>query len=176
MSDVNKMPEVLNDYRVYDENGSTLYGVAKFELPDFKSITQTIKGVGVGGEIEAPVLGQFESLETKITHNINSDWNLKLVGGQAVALEARGANQYWDSGANKYVMDTVRVVIRGRSKAMAGGSWEPASTVDATNTIETTYIKYEVNGKILLEVDKYAYKFVAGGEDIMQPIRDALGV
>ena len=134
MSDVNKMPEVLNDYRVYDENGSTLYGIAKFELPDFKSITQTIKGVGIGGEIEAPVLGQFESLETKITHNINSDWNLKLVGGQAVALEARGANQYWDSGANKYVMDTVRVVIRGRSKAMAGGSWEPASTVDATNT------------------------------------------
>ena len=143
MSDVNKMPEVLNDYRVYDENGSTLYGIAKFE---------------------------------QITHNINSDWNLKLVGGRAVALEARGANQYWDSGANKYVMDTVRVVIRGRSKAMAGGSWEPASTVDATNTIETTYIKYEVNGKTLLEVDKYAYKFVAGGEDIMQPIRDALGV
>ena len=73
-------------------------------------------------------------------------------------------------------MDTVRVVIRGRSKAMSGGSWEPASTVDADNTIETTYIKYEVNGKTMLEVDKYAYKFVAGGEDIMQPIRDALGL
>ena len=59
---------------------------------------------------------------------------------------------------------------------MAGGYWEPESTVDETNTIEKTYIKYEVNGKTLLEVDKYAYKFVAGGEDIMQPIRDALGV
>lgn len=93
---INKMPEVLNDFRLYDESGSTLYGVAKLELPDFKSITQTVKGVGVGGEIEAPVLGQFESMETKISHNINSEWNLKLVGGQAVALEARGANQYWD--------------------------------------------------------------------------------
>ncbi|WP_226870302.1 MULTISPECIES: phage major tail tube protein [Megasphaera] len=170
------MPEVLNDFRLYDESGSTLYGVAKLELPDFKSITQTVKGVGVGGEIEAPVLGQFESMETKISHNINSEWNLKLVGGQAVALEARGANQYWDSAANKYIIDTIRVVIRGRSKAMSGGSWEPASTVDSDNTIETTYIKYEVNGKTILEVDKYANKFIAGGEDLTQQIRKALGI
>ncbi|MBS6789976.1 MAG: phage major tail tube protein [Megasphaera sp.] len=167
---------MLNDFRLYDESGSTLYGVAKLELPDFKSITQTVKGVGVGGEIEAPVLGQFESMETKISHNINSEWNLKLVGGQAVALEARGANQYWDSAANKYIIDTIRVVIRGRSKAMSGGSWEPASTVDSDNTIETTYIKYEVNGKTILEVDKYANKFIAGGEDLTQQIRKALGI
>lgn len=173
---INKMPEVLNDFRLYDESGSTLYGVAKLELPDFKSITQTVKGVGVGGEIEAPVLGQFESMETKISHNINSEWNLKLVGGQAVALEARGANQYWDSAANKYIIDTIRVVIRGRSKAMSGGSWEPASTVDSDNTIETTYIKYEVNGKTILEVDKYANKFIAGGEDLTQQIRKVLGI
>lgn len=173
---INKMPEVLNDFRLYDESGSTLYGVAKLELPDFKSITQTVKGVWVGGEIEAPVLGQFESMETKISHNINSEWNLKLVGGQAVALEARGANQYWDSAANKYIIDTIRVVIRGRSKAMSGGSWEPASTVDSDNTIETTYIKYEVNGKTILEVDKYANKFIAGGEDLTQQIRKALGI
>lgn len=173
---INKMPEVLNDFRLYDESGSTLYGVAKLELPDFKSITQTVKGVGVGGEIEAPVLGQFESMETKISHNINSEWNLKLVGGQAVVLEARGANQYWDSAANKYIIDTIRVVIRGRSKAMSGGSWEPASTVDSDNTIETTYIKYEVNGKTILEVDKYANKFIAGGEDLTQQIRKALGI
>lgn len=173
---INKMPEVLNDFRLYDESGSTLYGVAKLELPDFKSITQTVKGVGVGGEIEAPVLGQFESMETKISHNINSEWNLKLVGGQAVALEARGANQYWDSAANKYIIDTIRVVIRGRSKAMSGGSWEPASPVDSDNTIETTYIKYEVNGKTILEVDKYANKFIAGGEDLTQQIRKALGI
>lgn len=174
--EINKMPEVLNDFRIYDENSDTLYGVAKIELPDFKSITATIKGVGVGGEIEAPVLGQFESLETKLTHNINDKWNLTMVGGRAVALEARAANQYWDSANNNYVMEKVRVVIRGRTKQMSGGSWEPASTTDAENTIETTYIKYEVNDKTLLEVDKYAYKFVVNGTDIMQTIRDALGI
>lgn len=103
--EINKMPEVLNDFRIYDENSDTLYGVAKIELPDFKSITATIKGVGVGGEIEAPVLGQFESLETKLTHNINDKWNLTMVGGRAVALEARAANQYWDSANNNYVME-----------------------------------------------------------------------
>lgn len=59
---------------------------------------------------------------------------------------------------------------------MSGGSWEPASTVDSDNTIETTYIKYEVNGKTILEVDKYANKFIAGGEDLTQQIRKALGI
>ena len=40
--EINKMPEVLNDFRIYDENSASLYGVAKLELPDFKSITAPI--------------------------------------------------------------------------------------------------------------------------------------
>lgn len=173
---INKIPEVLNDYRIYDENGSTLLGVANIELPEFKSITQSVKGIGVGGEIDAPVLGQFESMETKLTHNVNNRWNLKMIGGQAVAIEARAAIQNWDSATNSYVFDNVRVVIRGRSKSMSAGKWEAASTTDSDNTIETTYVKYEVNGETVLEVDKYAYKFVVDGEDIFTQLRAALGI
>ncbi len=173
---INKMPEVLNDFRVYNESSNILLGIATLELPEFSSITQTIKGIGVGGEIDAPVLGQFESMETKINWNVTNTANLKMIGGQAVALEARAAVQNWDSGDNSYAMDIVRVIIRGRSKSANAGKWEPANTTDSDNTIETTYVKYEVNDKTILEVDKYAYKFVTDGVDIMTPIRTALGL
>ena len=51
----NKIPEVLNDFRAYDENQTNMLGIASVEYPGISNLTQTVKGTGVGGEIEAPV-------------------------------------------------------------------------------------------------------------------------
>lgn len=172
----NKMPEVLNDFRAYDENQTNMLGIASVEYPGISNITQTVKGTGVGGEVEATVLGQFESMETKINWNTPTKHNLRFTGGQPVALEFRGAVQNWDSGENAYIMDQVRVVIRGRAKSSEPGKWEPANTTDSTNTIETTYFKYEVNGETVIEIDKYACKCVIDGVDVVAELRAALGI
>lgn len=172
----NKMPEVLNDFRAYDENQTNMLGIASVEYPSISNITQTVKGTGVGGEVDATVLGQFESMETKINWNTPTKYNLRFMGGKPVALEFRGAVQNWDSGENRYVWDNIRVIIRGRAKNGEPGKWEPANTTDATNTIETTYFKYEVNNETMIEIDKYACKCVIDGVDLTAELREALGI
>lgn len=69
MASINQVPEVLNDFRVYEEGSDNCLGVAKVELPSESVMTQTVKGVGIAGEVEAPVIGHYSSMETKLTWN-----------------------------------------------------------------------------------------------------------
>ena len=59
MASINQVPEVLNDFRVYEEGSDNCLGVAKVELPSESVMTQTVKGVGIAGEVEAPVIGHY---------------------------------------------------------------------------------------------------------------------
>ena len=51
MASINQVPEVLNDFRVYEEGSDNCLGVAKVELPSESVMTQTVKGVGIAGEV-----------------------------------------------------------------------------------------------------------------------------
>lgn len=62
----NYIPEKVNDYNVYQDGNKMIGLAAEVELPSIKMKTSTIEGVGVGGEIDSPTIGQFESLETKL--------------------------------------------------------------------------------------------------------------
>lgn len=176
MSTVNQVPEVLNDFRLYEDGKDNCLGVVSIELPQESSLTQTVKGVGIAGEVEAPIVGHYGSMETKITWNLPTETSHKMTGGSEVALEARGALQYWDSASNKYVIKSSRVVIRGRAKSKENGTYEAGNTVSVTNTIETTYLKLEHDGKVIREIDKYGYKDVNGDNDMLSKVREALGI
>lgn len=64
---MNQIPEVLNNFNIYDDNANQLVGISgEVELPEMKAITDTIEGCGVLGEIEDAVTGQFESMKMKI--------------------------------------------------------------------------------------------------------------
>lgn len=177
MPAINQVPEVLNDFRVYEEGSDNCLGVAKVELPSESVMTQTVKGVGIAGEVEAPVIGHYSSMETKLTWNTPTDTTHRLTGGRGVRLEVRGAIQCWDSANDKYTIIPTRIVIRGRAKSKENGSYEAGNTIEATNTIETTYLKIEQNDKVVREIDKYAYKdSIADGTDLMSGVRSALGL
>ena len=173
---VNLIPEVLNDFRVYDEGKDNCHGVVSIEIPEEASLTQTVKGVGIAGEVDAPILGHYGSMETKINWNLPTETAHKWTGGRPVSVEACGALQYWDSANNSYVFKPCRVVIRGRAKSKENGTYEAGNTVSVTNTIETTYLKIEVDGKVIREIDKYGYKDINGDEDMLSEVRAALGI
>jgi len=172
----NKIPEVLNSMRVYNDGEDNCLGIATVDLPELPNLTQTISGAGMAGEVDAPVLGQYGSMETTLNWRTPHHEAIKMGGGQAVALEIRGAIQNWDSGVNDYVIDAVRIVIRGRVKSLALGTFETANTTDTTDTIETTYIKIDLNGKTIREIDKYACLDAVNGKNTLADIKEALGL
>lgn len=173
---VNQYPEVLNDFRAYNENSNTLIGIASVELPSETNITQEVSGVGVNGKISIPVQGQYENMETKISWKVPTEEAHAMSGGKPVALEFRGAIQMFDSSSNMITMVPTRIVIRGRAGSFENGKYEQGTSIDALNTITTTYLKIEYNGKRVREIDKYGSVDYSGGTDLLAPVRKALGI
>lgn len=173
---VNKVPHFLNDMRVYLNGADEFVGAKSIELPNFETMTATAAGIGISGEIDHPVRGHFQSMETTIEWNTTAKTGLSLIGGDPVVLEAYGSNQNFDEGKNDYVDEQVRVAMRGTCKSYTTGTWQAGNTSDASTVIEVHYIKVDVDGQTVVEIDKYGYKCVINGRDLMAAIRRNIGM
>lgn len=68
------------------------------------------------------------------------------------------------------------MVVRGCAKSYSGGNLEAGNTSGSSTTIEVHYLKLEYGGETLAEIDKYGYKAIIGGVDILAPIRKNIGM
>lgn len=173
---VNKVPEMLQDARVYWDGEDNMMGIANVDMPELSSSTASITGVGLAGEIDAPVHGHFQSMEMTLNWRTPHTSGLRISGGKPVSLQVYGSIQSMDSGANEYVEEQIVVTVRGRAKSYAPGTFEAMNTTDSSNTIEVHYIKIEMDGKTVVEIDKFGYKCIVDGVDFMAKIRQNIGM
>ena len=173
---VNKVPEMLQETRVYWDGEDNMIGIANVDLPELASSTTSITGVGLAGEVDAPVRGHFGSLELTLNWRTPHTSGLRIVGGNPVSLQIYGSIQNFDSGANDYVEDQIIVTVHGRAKSYAPGTFEAMNTTDSSNTIEVHYLKVEMAGETVVEIDKYGYKAVVNGVDLMETMRRNIGM
>jgi P2 family phage contractile tail tube protein len=171
----NQIPEKLNDVFVYF-NGNNLAGTADIQLPSFEHLTETIKGAGIAGEYESPTLGHFQSQKLTINWRILNEDVVSLIAPVVGSFDCRGVNQVLDAATGQYIMVPCRVLARGIANKNELGKMEKGSPYDASSEIEVIYIKIDINGKTLVELDKLNYKFVVNGTDYLADIRKALGM
>lgn len=169
------VPEKLINFRVY-QDGDDLLGISDVTLPKLDSITETVKGAGVAGEIDDPTIGHFGSMELELNWRSLVKSNIVLAKPTGVHLDLRGACQGHDSAKNVLKTMPVKIVVEGTPKSTDLGKLDMGATTDTKNTIEVTYIKITVDGENVLEIDKFNYICVIDGVDYMADIRDALGL
>lgn len=169
------VPEKLINFRVY-QDGDDLIGIADVTLPTLESMTETVKGAGIAGEIDSPVLGHYSSMELELNWRTIEDTNVLLASPKGVQLDLRGAQQVYDSSAATYVVVPVKVVVSGVPKSTELGKLDVGTTSDTKNTIEVNYIKITIDGSEVLEVDKFNYICSIGGADYLSEVREALGL
>ena len=136
----NYIPEKVNNYNVYQDGNKMIGLAAEVELPSIKMKTSTIEGVGVGGEIDSPTIGQFESLEAKLKFN------------------------------TLYSFKGLRIVMGGRVKEFNPGTVKKGDAMDAETTLELTYYMIEVDGEQVVEVDKLNGVYKVNGSDMLAGI------
>ena len=172
----NKVPELITDMRMYLDGADDLIGVKTLELPKFESATEDITGIGVAGTISAPVLGHFNSMECTLEWQVPTKTSTQLYAGKPVSLEGYADIQGFDGGETAYTHDQYHVVIRGRVKSHEPGTLEAQKAMNSKTIVETHYVKIELNGETLVEVDKYGYKCIIGGIDILADVRKNIGM
>lgn len=165
--------ESVNQFRVY-KNGNVLIGITgEVPLPALKGITTTIEGPGILGQIESACIGHYEGMEFPITfRSINNTVEFfNPFENQEICI--RGALQCTDPNA-KIHFKGFRVVIRGKTTNIEPGKLKQTEGMDSVINIQATYYKIEVDGKTIIELDKWNSVFVVDGQDIMADVRKLL--
>ena len=132
----NYIPEKVNDYNVYQDGNKMIGLAAEVELPSIKMKTSTIEGVGVGGEIDSPTIGQFESLETKLKFNTLYSSATDLMNPlNTVNLTLRASSRCTTRPA-AMPFGGLRIVMGGRVKEFNPGTVKKGDAMDAETTLE----------------------------------------
>lgn len=171
----NVVPEKLIGFRAYDD-GNDLLGITDITLPSLEAMTETVKGAGIAGEVDSPVLGHFGSMETVLNWRTITKPFFSLAKQKGIKLDLRGAQQFYDAGKGEYVVKPVKCIVQGIPKKTELGKLDVGTGTGSNNTIETTYIKVSIDGDTVLEVDKYNYIANIGGTDYLTEVREALGL
>ncbi|OBZ08047.1 phage major tail tube protein [Bacillus sp. FJAT-26390] len=169
-----KIPEKITGYSVYLD-GSTYLGVADVELPSLEALTETIKGAGIAGEVDSPTIGHYGSMGCSLNWRTIDPSAIKLAAPKMHAIDFRAAQQTLDSAAGSYGSSPTKVSVRAIPKSLSLGKFEVGATTDTSNEFEVTYIKILVNGKTLLEIDKFNSICIIDGVDYLAAERAALG-
>lgn len=169
------IPELLINFRGYDANAGMM-SVSDIELSKMSAMTQTIKGGGVVGEMDMPVLGTYQDMEMKFTYRAVTAEALKLSKHKSHQVDIRGSIQVQDNQTGDIATEPVKIVARGLPKEIELGKMEVGGTMDVTVTLSVYYIKVDVNKKTYIEVDKFNYKSITDGEDALASVRSDLGL
>ena len=170
----NYIPEKINEYNAYLD-GTKMIGVAaSVTRPEVNMKTSTVSGVGVNGELDSPTIGQFESMEQEIQFNplysSAIDMHSPLTPEN---LTLRASQQVYDKQGG-YNFKGLRVVEIGRVKKCNPGKVEKGEAMEATVTLELTYLMIEVDGQQLLEVDKLNGIYKVNGTDMLAGVNSLI--
>lgn len=165
------IPELLSAYNVY--LGGKLLGVSgELELPELEALTETVEAAGVLGEIEAPATGQFSSAKVKIPFAIlHEDVFSMMDTTKTVELTLRGSEQFTDKATGDTKDVPVRVVIRGKDTNSTLGTFAKGKKGEPEIEVEIYYMKIEVAGDTVMELDKLNFVFTVNGKDLLKKIR-----
>ena len=76
----------------------------------------------------------------------------------------------------EYKTCAIKVLVVGTPKSTELGKFDMGTTTGTANTLETSYIKVTIDGKPMVEIDKYNYVCVINGVDYLKGSREALGL
>lgn len=140
------IPEKLTNFRVY-KDGNQYMGIANADLPQIQFMTTSIKGSGIGGEIDSVVLGHLQSMQTKINFRTPTPESLGLAAPKAHELDFRGSMDYYDNAGGRHKIVALKVWIKGKPKTVPLGKLEPGATMDSEVELEVLAVGVFIDGR-----------------------------
>ena len=169
------IPEVVSNFRCYDEDVQELLGTVDIELPNIEYLTETIQGAGIAGEIETIVVGHMKAMSTKISFRNLTHKSFSLLKPDGVNLTIRGALQCTVPSTGKKVHLPLVVRIKGVAKKNGLGKLQAAKPMDSDSELSVTYLKITLDGVEKVEIDQYNFICKIDGVDYLLDVKAILG-
>ena len=137
----------------------------KCTLPEIKWKTSTFTGGGIAGDIEVPLQGLAEAMNTQVDVRALGSENLGLLMSPGLKnLEYRfNRNMVLDSG--KVITAGTRIYLTGMSTGMTGGNIERGATMEGNVTFSVTRFRWVEDGQELFLIDQLNQIYKVNGKD-----------
>ncbi len=169
---MNQIPEKINNFNLYRNGDNKLVGITgEVALPDFESMSETISGAGMLGEIDSPTPGHFGSMELEIPYRVLTEESFDLLDPtQLIDITMRASEQV-TTGVGTLDFKGMRVVTRGRAKKLTPGTVKIGGAMESKIVMEVFYIMIEIDDKPMVELDKLNGVFKIRGKDVLEKVR-----
>ncbi|MEB3103084.1 phage major tail tube protein [Ferviditalea candida] len=159
-----------------DQNGRMMLidDSSDLQLPSIEKLSDTIKGAGIMGEIDWPTFGQLGSMTFTVNNRADSGQYAILSRPGEIKFEVVWVTDVLDSNNVKIGLQQNKVFMTGASKKYDMGKLEVNAAADGSSDFEIFYIRKVVDGKEVLLIDKFNYKYVVNGVDFYAQLRTAL--
>lgn len=169
-----KFDESVINFAVYEDSVEYV-GMAKATLPDLTSLTQTIQGAGIAGNVEAVILGHYDAMSLTLNFRTTTTQSIKLSEPRRHNIDLRVAQQIEDTVAGAVTVQKVKHILVVVPKKDAGGSLAPAATGDGSGEYAVRYWATYIDGVKYREIDPLNYIAYVNGTDYLADVRKALG-
>jgi uncharacterized protein len=159
-----------------DQNGQLqmIDDAADLQLPSIEKLTDTIKGAGILGEIDMPSFGQIGSMTFTVNNRADNAQYAMLSRPGEIKFEVVWVVDVFDSNQAKIGIQTNKAFMTGASKKHDMGKIDVNAGADGSSEFEVYYLRKIVDGREVLLIDKFNYKYVVNGVDYMSDVRTAL--
>lgn len=165
-------PEVINNFRVYNDANRVMGTTAEVNIAELQAMTASVSGAGLLGEYNTSVVGMFQSMSQEIPFRmIDRDFfNMLNTGEQSkIVLRSSVQQRNRETGGTPST-SAMRFVFRGHPTAAKFGTVKIGDLMNASITLEVTYILAEIAGETMLELDKLNSVYKVAGKDLLKDI------
>ena len=163
------------DFRVY-KDGYLQTGIAQADLPPIAFMTAEIKGGGVLGAIDMPIIGAVQSMPMTLNfQSITPDYK-KMCGFEVQEIELRASVQVNEPSTGRIKTDSHKYFATVIPKNHTLGQLIAAEKSDRTMEFEALTLKYMINDDVIFEIDKRNYVLIINGVDYLAQVRKDLGL
>lgn len=165
-------PEVINNFRVYNDANRIMGTTAELNIAELQAMTATVSGAGILGEYNTSVVGMFQSMSQEIPFRmIDRDFFTMLNTGEQSKVVLRSSVQQRNRETGGTISTSaMRFVFRGHPTAAKFGTVKTGELMNASITLELTYVLVEIDGVTMLELDKLNSVYKVAGKDLLKDI------
>lgn len=167
----------LINFEGYDSDSNRFLGLTSCDLPDIEYETTDINGSGISGTLSFPIKGNFSNFTSTFHFRTLTAAGCKILSqNRGHHLSLRGAKEIYDAGAGERKVVPVRVDMRCHGTKLTAGKLEAGATMDTELEVMLDALKITIDGKTVLEIDKFNYVYSVDGEDMLSDVSAALGL
>lgn len=168
------MDQVNTNFAIYEDSVEYV-GMAQVTMPTLSAITQSISGAGIAGNVEAIVLGHYDTMTLGLNFRTTTPQSIKLSEPRRHTIDLRVDQQIENPVSGEIEHQAEKHIMVVVPKSHNVGSIAPAAPSNGSGEYAVHYWATYIGGVKKREIDPINFICEIDGVDYLAEVRKNLG-